>query len=885
MRSRSLSIGVVLALTLTLLAAATVDARNPIRNTFFGAYPVAEGTQLDNLPSNAGHCGICHFDFDGGGPRNPYGLGIEVGLNGGLSNLEAILAIETDDSDADGFINLTEVTDVVTFSNTPTFPGLTISNYSGAMNVNLAEVEPYLTPSGSSDTTPPDVAVGSPNGGESIDAHTYYPIAYTATDASGISSVNIYLSDDGGTTWKFVAKNEAPGTGFSWFVPNLPGGASRIRVEAFDGAGNAGFDDSDSDFTLVGRPAGVVPTTLRDVDMPGTQPHEGAILADPDASCGTCHGDYDAANEPWYNWRGSMMGQAARDPFFFACMAVAEQDAPGAGDLCIRCHSPGGWQEGRSVDTGGDLLNVLDRHGVQCDFCHRAVDRNYLPGVSPIEDLQVLANIEPLPLQYGNGQFINDPAPLMRGPYDDAQASHGTVYSPFHNSAAMCGLCHDVSSPVFMRTGDHDYTPTPFDEEHPDMDIRNMMPVERTFSEWLESEYASSGVYAPQFAGDKPDGIVSNCQDCHMHDVTGKGCNEPGAPTRGDLGLHDFTGGNTFVPDIIATYFPDEVNAAQLLAAKNRAIGMIQKAATLTLTPEDFGVSVRVTNETGHKLPSGYPEGRRVWLHVEAVDALGQQVYESGHYDFATAELHHDADAKIYEVLPGLSPGLAAALGQPAGHSFHFVLSDTVFSDNRIPPRGFTNAGFIEIQSPPVDYTYADGQYWDDTEYHLPLASDSVYVTLYYQTTSKEYVEFLRDANTTNSAGQDLYDAWVAQGKAPPVVVAHARTGVEVVDTGVDDGVALPQYTYSLGQNTPNPFNPRTTIAYSVADRVEVRIVVYDVAGRVVRTLVDDVREPGEYTALWDGRNDANEALASGVYFVRYQAGAHTFWRKAALLR
>jgi hypothetical protein len=213
------------------------------------------------------------------------------------------------------------------------------------------------------------------------------------------------------------------------------------------------------------------------------------------------------------------------------------------------------------------------------------------------------------------------------------------------------------------------------------------------------------------------------------------------------------------------------------------------------------------------------------------------------------------------------------------------VLSDTVFFDNRIPPRGFTNAGFIEVQSPPVGYTYADGQYWDDTEYTLPLAADSVFVTLYYQTTSKEYVEFLRDANTTNSAGQDLYDAWVAQGKAPPVVMAHARAGVDVVDTGVDDGVELPQYTYRLGQNTPNPFNPRTTIEYSVADKVPVSIVVYDVAGRVVRTLVNEPRDPGEYTVLWDGRNDDNEALASGVYFIRYIAGTHAFWRKAALLR
>jgi hypothetical protein len=881
MRAKLAVVIVLAAVACLLVSTATVSARNPIRRTFFDVYPVAEGTQLDNLPSNAGHCGVCHFDFDGGGPRNPYGLSVEVGLNNGLTNLDAILAVDGDDSDADGFINSVEASEVVLFTNTPTFPGLRLGNYTSALNVAHEELEPYLTPGGSSDTTAPVVTVNSPNGGESINAHSYYAIGYTATDDSGISHVNVYLSDDSGATWERMARNVAPGTGYSWFVINYPGDFNRIKIEAYDNAGNEGEDISDADFTIIGRPPGIAPTTMRDVFMTGTQPHEGAILADPDESCAGCHGNYDSANEPWHVWRGSMMAQAARDPFFFACMAVAEQDAPGAGDLCIRCHSPGGWQEGRSFDTSGAMLNVKDRHGVQCDFCHRAVDHDYLPGVSPIQDYEVLENIDVLPLQYGNGQFITDPAPLMRGPRADAVASHETVESPFHTSAAMCGICHDVSSPVFLRNGDYDYVPTPFNEEHPTMDIRDMIPVERTFSEWSISEYASNGVYAPQFAGTKPDGIVSNCQDCHMHDVSAAACNEGGAPTRPDMGLHDFTGGNTFVPDIIAQYYPDEVDVAQLADAKARAVSMIQKAATVELTPEDFGVTVRVINETGHKLPSGYPEGRRVWLHVEAFDLGGTPIYESGHYDFSTAVLTHDDDIKIYEILPGLSEGLAAALGQPAGKSFHFVLSDTVFFDNRIPPRGATNAELIEVQSPTVGVTYADGQYWDDTEYHLPDTADSVYVTLYYQTTTKEYVEFLRDANHTNSAGQDLYDAWVAQGMAPPVQITHARTGVNV-STGVEDVVV---HVNSLSQNFPNPFNPRTSVSFSLAEKGRVNITVYDVDGRQVRVLVDEEREEGPHTITWDGKNDAGQSLASGVYFMRYRAGTDSFWKKAALLR
>jgi PKD repeat protein len=117
---------------------------------------------------------------------------------------------------------------------------------------------------------------------------------------------------------------------------------------------------------------------------------------------------------------------------------------------------------------------------------------------------------------------------------------------------------------------------------------------------------------------------------------------------------------------------------------------------------------------------------------------------------------------------------VAPVLGLPAGVSFHFVLNNQVYSDNRIPPRGFTNEAFEQIQSPVVGYSYPDNQYWDDTEYHLPAETARVEVTLNYQTTSKEYIEFLRDANVTNDSGQVLYDLWNTTGKSAPVAMASA---------------------------------------------------------------------------------------------------------------
>jgi hypothetical protein len=508
------------------------------------------------------------------------------------------------------------------------------------------------------------------------------------------------------------------------------------------------------------------------------------------------------------------------------------------------------------------------------------------PGISPVADVAVLDSLTATPLGPANGQFVMDPDPVKRGPYADAQASHAFLDSNFHRTDA-CGTCHDVSNPVFEYDGAPGrYVPGALDAPHPDGNLRNMFPVERTFSEWSQSDYANGGVYAPQFAGNKPGGIVSTCQDCHMRDVSGKWCSEPGAPTRTDLPLHDLTGGNTFIPDIIATFFPGEVDAAQLQAAKARATTMLQLAASLGLSAGQDGpnptVTVTVTNETAHKLPSGYPEGRRVWLNVKGYDDGDALVYESGAYDPASGVLEHDGDAKIYEVKIGVSERLAPIIGLPAGPSFHFVLNDTVYQDNRIPPRGFTNANFTNVQSPPVGYAYADGQYWDETTYTLPTEVRFVAVTLNYQTTSKEYIEFLRDENHTNSAGLDMYNAWVAQGRNAPVAMATDTISVDVVPTGIDNA---PLARTELLPAYPNPFNPSTSIRYSLAWRQPVRIDIFDVTGARVTTLVDGDRRAGVHSVSWNGRDGRGEPVASGIYLIRMTTEGHRFVRKAVLLK
>lgn len=570
-----------------------------------------------------------------------------------------------------------------------------------------------------------------------------------------------------------------------------------------------------------GRGSALIPSTKANFFAPGTQPNPAMETITDPFICSNCHSDYSeeitqpVAYEPWMGWQGSMMAQAGRDPVFYAALDIAGADVQFGGEFCLRCHLPRAWLEGRIVSgtlASDPLENPIDLEGVQCEVCHRLSDPTPGPENDP-RDVYVINNTitTTIPITYGNAAMVFDPEDYRRGPFD-VVADLGfdphlfndadTVQSAYHQESFFCGTCHDISNPLLAWNEiSQTYTLNPLGQ--PFTDTTKMFPIERTFSEWRLSEYNTpAGVYAPEFGGNKTH--VSTCQDCHMRDVTGVGGSlfgdTNGLPVRDDLPLHDMTGANTWVPQIIplhpvfsATFYADPNLGAKRLQALDlgieRARYMLQNAAVMTTT---FDVSTGVltawvVNNAGHKLPTGYVEGRRMWLQVEGYDQAGHLIYSSGAYDLATAELTEDADIQIYESKHGLTPAWAAQLGLPSGESFHFALNNVIVSDNRIPPRGFNFDAFVAVgaeprsDSQPDPAMYADGQYWDEVVYDLPEGVVYGRVRLLYQTSSKAYIEFLRDNNPNasdpNNNGQILYDLWAATNRSAPEVMAEVVFG------------------------------------------------------------------------------------------------------------
>lgn len=677
------------------------------------------------------------------------------------------------------------------------------------------------------------------------------------------------------------------------------------------------------------------------VRMPGTQPTQ-VVDLESDKQCLSCHGGFEMDH-----WKGSMMGQASRDPIFWAGMTVAAQDSiwalgnPNAADLCMRCHFPMGWLDGRSDPPNASLMRGEDYEGVSCKICHYLYNpffktthagtreggdwTNYWDEVGALPqtmatgtyaaDAAAAATIR----RFDGKNFFTNDAPFSalfdgqgggqyflvtddystgkrdtkRGPFADAVAKHEFLYSRYHKSRDICGTCHDVSNPALHNLGASgtNALPSEFSPAY------SYFHIERTFSEFMSSGYsaiggiAGTGPYSPdRFSTSHASNKIATCQDCHFRDL-------PDGNQAGNSGIvrtsgsaahplsgvpeHWMTGGNAWVPWLLAStvatspnYSPtnaallkqgaalltldftqgEALDPNMLLQTCTLAHQMLQDSTSMTNASYALSNNVfrlRLQNHTPHKVISGFPEGRRMFLNIKAY-ANDQLIYEINPYDYtagtlkglphftnspALAAYEEYKDELVYEVHPKSS-----LTGED--ETFHMVLATGRYKDNRIPPRGFNVTTAVARICEPVWHGVSDTNYftpaeyaggWDDLEITLPAGTERIEAGLYYQTTSREFIEFLRDEingvggtlTGLGAGGDPAYliqtDAWFSKLKAwgntiwqlweinkdvpgaAPVLVTNTYVQLDITDA---DGDGIPAYWESHYFGGPTNASP-----------------------------------------------------------------------------
>ena len=429
-------------------------------------------------------------------------------------------------------------------------------------------------------------------------------------------------------------------------------------------------------------------------EPPASNPADHAALFLTSHDCLACHnGLTTPAGEDvsiGASWRGSIMANSSRDPYWHAAVRRETIDhSPAAHEIeneCAICHMPmsrtmataagklGEIFAHLPIGAGGSEDDRLAADGVSCAVCHQ---------IGP-ERLGT-------PESFTGGFAISPPTGAgerrMFGPFDiDAARTSvmrsATGMTPSESAhirdSEVCATCHTLYTQALGAQGE----------------VIGELPEQVPYLEWRHSAFREE----------------RSCQSCHMPAVV--------APTpmssvlgeeREELGRHTFLGGNFFILRMLNRYRGElgvEALPQELDAAANATIAQLQQdTATLSLTvadaaPGQLAADVVVRNLTGHKLPTAYPS-RRAWLHVSVRDGQGQPVFSSGaiepsglvrgndndadaaQFEPHYTEIRRDDQVQIYE----------SVMQDTHGDVTTGLLSATAYAkDNRLLPRGFDKA-------------------------------------------------------------------------------------------------------------------------------------------------------------------------------------------------
>ena len=351
---------------------------------------------------------------------------------------------------------------------------------------------------------------------------------------------------------------------------------------------------------------------------------EGNLFADPDR-CSRCHDglyDEDGIDASFVrNWETSMMHFSFMDPFWQAKVKSETIRNPNAANFieekCARCHAPMASEQANydGADVflfgGGGLLDTDSRYhalamqGVGCTLCHQLEASSFDSGGFSVNYDQV-----------ARGPFFPDFSRTM---------FRATGFNPEFNFHPMdpqfCATCHDLFTDYFDKEGVKKSTP------------ETLFPEQTPYLEWLSSSFSEEN---------------KSCQSCHMHHIDEiKISRMPRKiPVRQDVLTHTFLTENTMMLEIISSItksqglgIPDLNNViadGEDYIAEAGGIEILEPVVWIDYDKDnqydDLSVTLRVTNDAGHKLPTSIPV-RRVFIHFAVYDFNGECLFSSGDTD------------------------------------------------------------------------------------------------------------------------------------------------------------------------------------------------------------------------------------------------------------
>ena len=387
------------------------------------------------------------------------------------------------------------------------------------------------------------------------------------------------------------------------------------------------------------------------------------------------------------DWRGSIMANSSRDPYWQASVRRETIDHPISAaaieDTCAVCHMPMARADADARAQKGEVFahlpvgartkprDRLAHDGVSCTICHQIAE-DKLGTPESFNGGFVLGALGAPHASVSLGPFTVDSG---RAAVMQSASDYLPLEGPHIRKSELCATCHTLYTRALGSRGE----------------TIGQLPEQMTFLEWRHSA----------FRDDK------SCQSCHMPAVREATpmASVLGTPRDG-LARHVFRGGNAFMLGMLHRYRrdigvvaqPDELEASaqttvELLKAETATVAI----ARAERSGDQLMIDVVVQNLTGHKLPTGFPS-RRAWLHVTVRDRAGRVVFESGApaADGRIEGNDNDADPRRYEPhyaeirRPDEVAIYESIIGDAAGNVTTGVLTGTRYlKDNRLLPRGF----------------------------------------------------------------------------------------------------------------------------------------------------------------------------------------------------